>query len=597
MNATKSSTPAITSLTSKDSSNNGSSISEQLAISVANKICEQRTSSNNNSDDDELPTSPTEAITTTTNGNKTVNCTRIQNRQIRVVSAEHHSTTTSTTSSTNETRTTTNEQNSKSNNNCMSSMSSAVADLASNMPNFGSTNNGNSGSGNAPIIISGTAAAVLALQNPFNNNNDSGNIVSSSNGYDDSSGGGSNGIVVQSGDGSNAVPNPLSILSDTAATSTTTSVSSPTDHQSNNKQINRQNSNSSNNNNLSPTQVKCYADGAPIISGTAAAQKFQHTSLTTTTSLPTTTTATTSTNYNATNIIQNNLLSDDVILAVANINPYDTASTLNNVGGGEGSGQPYNNGTISMKSGTNSALFSVNHGTSTATTGGMSTTNNNNSKITAQPNNDDDIGSIIPDAANIKQSKDLGGMDILAELTCHALPMPTSTSNNGGIPSYQEIYQQQQQQQGIRQGEGIREGTRQSSIPSYQEIYREMGLSSQSSLQQQHHHSSYATEHQHQQHLPQHNSRGTTYFGHIPNNDELEEGKEIYTRKEIALCGGHCAENKDVHGNMREGCDSLCLKDCMVRCLLVFVCACIYCASIAILVLVCFVCLFPIDNH
>jgi len=165
----------------------------------------------------------------------------------------------------------------------------------------------------------------------------------------------------------------------------------------------------------------------------------------------------------------------------------------------------------------------------------------------------------------------LGGMDILAELTCHALPMPTSTS----IPSYQEIYQEQQHQgSGIRQGEGIREG-RQSSIPSYQEIYREMGLSPQSNStsQQQHHSSSYATE-PHQQHPQQQHSRGTTYFGHIQNRDELEEGKEIYTRKEIQLCGGHCAENKDVHGNMREGCDSLCLKDCMVRSFL--------CASIAI---------------
>ena len=558
MNATKSSTPAITSLTSKDNNNGSTSISEQLAISVANKICEQRTR-NNNSDDDELPTSPTEAITTTTNTNgKTVNCTRIQNRQIRVVSAEHHSTTT-TTPSTNETHKT-GEQNSKSNSsNCMSSMSSAVADLASGMTNFGSTNNGSShNSGNAPIIISGTAAAVLALQNPFNNNNNqhtAGNIISSNGGYDES---GINGIVIQSGEGINAVPNPLSILSDMATSTTSNSVSSPTDNS--NSQHRRQNSNGSSNNNLSPSQRStCYADGAPIISGTAAAQKFQHTASLTTSTSTTSTTATTSTNYNATNIIQNNLLSDDVILAVANINPYDTTS-----GGGAVVGQPYNNGTISMKSGTNSALFSVNHGTTTAS-GGTSTTTNN--KTTAQPN--EDIGSIIPDAANIKQSKDLGGMDILAELTCHALPMPTSSNNNGGIPSYQEIYQEQQQ----GGGEGIRqagEGTRQSSIPSYQEIYREMGLSPQSNSTTQQH-SSYATEpHQHLQ-QPQHH-RGTTYFGHISNRDELEEGKEIYTRKEIALCGGHCAENKDVHGNMREGCDSLCLKDCMVR-----FCVCIYC--------------------
>ncbi|KAL7537116.1 hypothetical protein ACHAXR_008398, partial [Thalassiosira sp. AJA248-18] len=53
----------------------------------------------------------------------------------------------------------------------------------------------------------------------------------------------------------------------------------------------------------------------------------------------------------------------------------------------------------------------------------------------------------------------------------------------------------------------------------------------------------------------------TTHFGHVYNGDaSIEEGKELYTRKDLCALGGHLGhEHKDVHGNMREGCDSICI--------------------------------------
>jgi hypothetical protein len=37
----------------------------------------------------------------------------------------------------------------------------------------------------------------------------------------------------------------------------------------------------------------------------------------------------------------------------------------------------------------------------------------------------------------------------------------------------------------------------------------------------------------------------------------IEEGKELYTRKDLVTYGGHLCENKDFHGNMKDGCDSI----------------------------------------
>lgn len=154
-----------------------------------------------------------------------------------------------------------------------------------------------------------------------------------------------------------------------------------------------------------------------------------------------------------------------------------------------------------------------------------------------------------------------GGMDILAEITCHAPPMPlfhqqqyqqTPVVSTNSTSSYQQMYHQVKH--------------RVSGIPSYQEIYREMG-------QQQHQQQAPATSAFHQHHGYRvesvddiSNNTSQTHstnirFGHPPSRDMLEEGKELYTRKDLVTYGGHLCENKDVHGNMKDGCDSIVLAN------------------------------------
>jgi hypothetical protein len=48
------------------------------------------------------------------------------------------------------------------------------------------------------------------------------------------------------------------------------------------------------------------------------------------------------------------------------------------------------------------------------------------------------------------------------------------------------------------------------------------------------------------------------------NRGDIEEGKELYTRKDLNRFGGHVSEMKDIHGNMKDGCDSLVVGN-MVR--------------------------------
>jgi hypothetical protein len=156
------------------------------------------------------------------------------------------------------------------------------------------------------------------------------------------------------------------------------------------------------------------------------------------------------------------------------------------------------------------------------------------------------------------------GMDILAEITCHAPPMPLLQNQTQqqqqhhhlaeSIPSNQQIYRQVKH--------------RVSAIPSYQEIYREMGQQQQMSP------TSSAYYHHNQKHdylvesvndvvsngsQQQHHHHSTnSHFGHPPRRDDMiEEGKELYTRKDLVTYGGHLCENKDVHGNMKDGCDSI----------------------------------------
>jgi hypothetical protein len=50
----------------------------------------------------------------------------------------------------------------------------------------------------------------------------------------------------------------------------------------------------------------------------------------------------------------------------------------------------------------------------------------------------------------------------------------------------------------------------------------------------------------------------STHYGHAISG-EIEEGKELYTRKDLMLMGGHLQEHKDVHGSMKEGADSVVL--------------------------------------
>jgi hypothetical protein len=216
-----------------------------------------------------------------------------------------------------------------------------------------------------------------------------------------------------------------------------------------------------------------------------------------------------------------------------------------------------------------------------------------------------------------------GGMDILAEITCHAPPMilPTDLSHDSTSfnaisypPQNSEIIPDQESYhhalpttpaspQGAQYSQAHQypmssspinnEQQRISIIPSYQEIYREMGIPHQHSYSQRPQHSahnfstsSYSVEeievdacqlsqisdhhhlHQHQQQELSHvesmdptisqplSRMPTLHFGQV-NRDNIEEGKELYTRKDLYHFGGHASESKDVHGNMKDGCDSL----------------------------------------
>ena len=625
-------------------------MSEALAKSVGDMICEKN--KNNQRATKITPTSPSNNSTTsnTNGGINTTTC--VKNRQIRVVSAEHSNNGKSS-------RTAATQKSSTSN---MSSMSSAVADLASGMPNFtSSSSSSNNVNNSAPIIISGTAAAVLALQSPFSNNSIENNtqIVSNSNStWDDV------GIESSSGEerresynSSSAVPNPL--LQGAASSPG----NSPTETQSDYPLLTKSSSNSisSSQQQHSPLTRTRYADGGPIIEGTAAAQME---------AIATATAARIT--YITTNEDSGGGGGDDVINAVASLgspdnhpqggavqSPHHGFNVGENINykqhnDDDSSSRYWDHGngvktSISMRSGGNT-LFSVDHGNGN----GGGNYNNNNNKVTPYHQQDDDDDEIMSD---LPPQTPKGGMDILAELTCHALPMAlpgqpshhassssstqhynssypqhhqqhqhhdnndAQTSSSLSIPSYQEIYQDQQgshhhYNHAHHQAQHLSpDGTKRvSAIPSYQEIYREMGLSPQSPKRQyQYHHAaqhpsstqypsnnnlssySYSVEevpidgshrsssttlshiYHHQQQnnsststQPTSTHRTTTHFGHVINrdDDDLEEGKEIYTRKDICVLGGHCSEVKEVHGNMREGCDSLVIGSLVRFCFL-----------------------------
>ena len=189
--------------------------------------------------------------------------------------------------------------------------------------------------------------------------------------------------------------------------------------------------------------------------------------------------------------------------------------------------------------------------------------------------------------------KNLGGMDILADIISHVPPMevPDSLPSTSSAPltlasraaappmaappmaapptaamsssihyahqSYPQHFYQQQHQH-----------TLVPSIPSYQEIYQEMGLTTSHPHYAHLYHrtaEAMATPHTYPLQEKQH------YFGH-PISGEIEEGKELYTRKDLMLMGGHAAENKDVHGSMKEGADSVVLCQLVSLCCIVLEC-------------------------
>eukprot|EP00956_Cyclotella_meneghiniana_P015125 scaffold22937_cov73-Cyclotella_meneghiniana.AAC.8 len=150
----------------------------------------------------------------------------------------------------------------------------------------------------------------------------------------------------------------------------------------------------------------------------------------------------------------------------------------------------------------------------------------------------------------------LGGMDILADIISHVPPMAvpeTSTTTTASKHSHH--------------------GSNVPAIPSYQEIYQEMGMSPKTAeasvdnllpmVRQQYSHPSaeYSIETIHGNGSISDGAQSHRVSGHYahPLSGEIEEGKELYTRKDLMSMGGHMIENKDVHGSMKEGADSIVL--------------------------------------
>jgi len=481
-------------------------------------------------------------------------------------------------------------------------------------------------------MISGTAAAVLALQSPFHDDNSAtGAIVSNSSSAETAGGtvsnkNGKNDFFPSStaaacedalsGAASSPQGSPTSLNSPCAPCARSISKQRPC---------------------ASKYYPMRYSDGAPIIAGTAAAQMEA---------------IATATAARITSITNDEHLEYgvgcDVVNAVASLGPMSGAGEIlsrshgfNTAGGGETYSSPYWNSTMStntisrtMGASKSNALSWVDHNRHSVPMGNSRVTPLEHDRASPEGfQNDHQVSLVSCTAQHAVRSTPAtaaaatgGGMDILAEIICHAPPMsvpqaqaksPQVQSNTSSypqhynsatssIPSYQEIYQQDYQQgassqqaqhhqvaqhqaqhypQAVSQSP-CNNNARVSSIPSYQEIYREMGLSPQQQQQQHvdsqrhansHYNSaSYSVEevqvdahtnanscgNNSKRTMSHHyTSRATTHFGHAQRspdtNERIDEGKELYTRKDLVTLGGHLPEGKDVHGNMRDGCDSL----------------------------------------
>ena len=342
-----------------------------------------------------------------------------------------------------------------------SSMGSNILDLASSC-NFRQQTPSSS---KAPII-SGTAAEVLALQNALrdysttNHQNGSGAIVS----------------------------NPSSVES---------TIASPTNVSSN------------------PSLTRNTSDGAPMISGTAAAQMA-------------------------------------MIATAAKIT--ENGAVNNRKRDGTGHQQSFHNvnhldvdAVASLKVGQDN-LRQISP--EDLTPSGLASTTVIGNSSTSGTFGNDDLRHCRPLHIESNNRKGgAGGMDILAEITCHAPPMPLyhqpPTSSAASASSYQQSSFNYVKH-------------RVSGIPSYQEIYREMGQQQQqtptSSFNQRH---GYIGNDTISVNTTQQTHSTATRFGHPYRSEILEEGKELFTRKDLITYGGHLFDNKDVHGHMKDGCDSI----------------------------------------
>lgn len=146
-----------------------------------------------------------------------------------------------------------------------------------------------------------------------------------------------------------------------------------------------------------------------------------------------------------------------------------------------------------------------------------------------------------------------GGMDILADIICHVPPMavPESsvTQSLSSNPYTHHSYHPPQH-------------ANVPVIPSYQEIYQEMGLQQHPNREALTHYHSHHSQHYSVETVSRDGESASNrlpyHYGH-PLSGEIEEGKELYTRKDLMVMGGHMLENRDVHGSMKEGADSIVL--------------------------------------
>ena len=177
-------------------------------------------------------------------------------------------------------------------------------------------------------------------------------------------------------------------------------------------------------------------------------------------------------------------------------------------------------------------------------------------------------------------NKNMGGIDILAEIISHVPPM--AVPETSALSASRGIYSHNSYHHFPHHPPLHYDNTNAPAIPSYQEIYQEMGMTPRNAPSEYHYNKSsealtdpfnrpmypqysysrpnYSTEtiSNCEDFNAQSQQRPTTHYGH-PIGGEIEEGKELYTRKDLMVMNGHMLEHKDVHGTIKEGADSVVL--------------------------------------